>query len=182
VGAATSAARALRVERRTLDHLRNIRYSGTALDSNERSSGGRVALGRDSSRGIVVAALIVAANFAVVLQITGISYGRFQWVEFASAYNTPTATPTRTPRPLGDGCSSGPECGSTFCVTGVCCDSACDQPGELCDVAGLQGTCTVPTAPAPALSSGALAAAVALLIAIAALTLRATRRRHRNAG
>jgi hypothetical protein len=146
-----------------------------------------VARVRDSSRGILIAALIVAANFVVVLQITGISYGRFQWVEFASAYDptqtptpTATATPTRTPLPDGAGCSAGPDCASTFCVDGVCCNSACDQPGEACDIPGRQGICAVP-APAPALSSGALAAAVALLLAIGALALRATRRRDRTA-
>ena len=141
---------------------------------------------RDSSRGIAIAALIVLANFAVVLQVTGISYGRFQWVEFASAYDTPTSTPTATAtatptlRPNGAGCTTDPQCASTFCVDGLCCNSRCDQPGEVCDVPGREGTCLVP-APAPALSSGALATAVVLLMAIGALALRAIRRRDRSA-
>jgi len=147
-----------------------------------------VARVHDSSRGIAIAALIVAANFAVVLHITGISYGRFQWVEFAGAYDTPTATatiastPTATPPLLPDGadCTTDPQCASTFCVDGFCCNSACDQPGAVCNLPGRQGTCQVP-APAPALSSGALATAVALLMAIGVLTLRVTRRRDRRA-
>ena len=141
---------------------------------------------RDSSRGIAIAALIVVANFIVVLQITGISYGRFQWAQFASAYDTPTATPTvsqtatPTPLPNGAGCMTDPQCRSNFCVDGVCCNSACDQPGGVCNKSGQEGTCLVP-APAPALSNGALAGAVALLMAIGALTLRAARRRDRTA-
>ena len=141
---------------------------------------------RDSNRGIVVAAVIVLANFAIVLQITGISYGRFQWAQFASAYDTPTATPTAqptstpTPLPNGAGCGADPQCRSMHCVDGVCCNTACDQPGAVCNMTGNEGTCLVP-APAPTLSNGALAGAVALLAAIGALTLRAARRRDRTA-
>jgi hypothetical protein len=145
-----------------------------------------VASDRDSSRGIVIAALIVVANFVLVLQVTGISYGRFQWAAFAGAYDTPTPTPTATatatptPTPLPDGASCGPDdlCASTFCVEGLCCNSACDQPGARCDLPGREGLCVDP-ASAPAMSSGGLAAAVALLMVISALALRATRRRDR---
>ena len=144
---------------------------------------------RESSRGIAIAALIVIANFIIVLQITGVSYGRFQWAAFASAYDTPTSTPTETPTetptptpvPNGGGCTTDPECASKFCVDGVCCDTPCDQPGEFCNLMGQEGTCAVPHAQAPAMSSGGLAAAVALLIAIGALALRGGRRRGRRA-
>lgn len=143
---------------------------------------------RDSSRGIVVAAVIVLANFAIVLQITGISYGRFQWVEFASAYDTPTATatvastPTATPTllPEGGGCITAGQCESTFCVDGFCCNRECNQPGETCNLTGREGVCQDPAA-APALGSGGLVAGLALLMAIGALALRATRRRDRTA-
>ena len=143
---------------------------------------------RENSRGIAIAALIVIANFAIVLQVTGISYGRFQWAAFGSAYDTPTSTPTATPtetptpQPNGGGCTGDTQCTSMFCVDDVCCDTPCDQPGQFCNLPGREGTCTVPTAaPVPALSGGGLAAAVALLIAIAALALRSTRRRDRTA-
>ena len=139
---------------------------------------------RDSNRGIVVAALIVIANFVVVLQVTGVSYGRFQWAQFANAYDTPTPTPTVTPTPtpaLPNGASCGTDssiCASGFCVDGVCCNDICDRPGATCNLEGREGLCVDPAA-APALSGGGLAAAVALLMAISALALRATRRRAR---
>jgi len=137
---------------------------------------------RDNGRGIAVAALIVIANFLIVLQVTGISYGRFQWADFLTAYNTPTATPTKTPTvtptplPNGAGCSTGPRCASGFCVDGVCCDTACEQPGQFCNLLGMKGTCAFPAAPAPALNGGGLAAGAAVLVAIGALTLLRRRR------
>jgi hypothetical protein len=39
-------------------------------------------------------------------------------------------------------CTSGAECASTFCVDGVCCDSACDGSCEACNLTGKEGTCT----------------------------------------
>jgi hypothetical protein len=143
---------------------------------------------RENSRGIVTAALIVIANFAIVLQVTGISYGRFQWAAFGGAYDTPTATPTTTPTetptpvPNGGECTDDAQCASTFCVDGVCCDTPCDQPRQVCDLPGRVGTCTVSAAaPAPALGGWGLAAAVALLLAIAALALHGARRWDRGA-
>ncbi|MGH7787175.1 MAG: hypothetical protein ACRERC_09945 [Candidatus Binatia bacterium] len=148
-----------------------------------------------NSKGITIAALIVAANFAIVMQLTGVSYGRFEWTAFAAAYDTPTATATATatstatatatatptPLPNGAGCIADMQCASTFCSNGFCCNERCDGPGEYCNLAGDQGTCLVPAAPAPAMSDGALAAAGGLLIAIAWLALRVRRRRDRAA-
>jgi hypothetical protein len=43
-------------------------------------------------------------------------------------------------------CANDGECGSGFCVEGLCCDSACDGACESCTLAGQEGTC----APSPA--------------------------------
>lgn len=42
----------------------------------------------------------------------------------------------------GDTCSTAGDCGSGFCVDGVCCDKACDGQCEACDNAGKAGTCS----------------------------------------
>lgn len=39
-------------------------------------------------------------------------------------------------------CASSADCGSGFCVDGLCCDRACGGQCEACDVAGMEGTCT----------------------------------------
>lgn len=39
----------------------------------------------------------------------------------------------------GEGCTADDECGSGFCVDGICCESACDEPCMLC--AGPEGLC-----------------------------------------
>lgn len=144
-----------------------------------------------SSRGAVVAGAIVAANFAFALQLTGLSYSRYDWTALGGSYDAPTATPTATPTstptstptpiPNGGGCMDGSMCASTFCVDDVCCDRACDQPSEQCNVQGQQGTCVLLTAPAPALGNRGLLAAVLMLLAIGALAFRA-RRGRRPAG
>lgn len=137
-------------------------------------------------RGSLIAAAIVAVNFAVAIDFTGLSYGRYQWTVYASiSYDTPTntptstptATPTNTPIPIGGSCTAGTECASTFCVDGVCCNEICDQPGEFCNLPGNAGTCSMPTAPAPTLRGPWLAVTVLLLAAIALFALRARRTR-----
>lgn len=148
---------------------------------------------RQSGIGALIAGAIVAANFAFALQLTGLSYDRFQWTAFGVSYqdtptatptatptSTPTSTPTNTPVPNGGSCMDPAQCASTFCVTGVCCDRACDQPNERCNLAGSQGICTVPSAPAPALSGTWLVAGILVLLAIGGLSVRSRRARHGN--
>ncbi len=84
---------------------------------------------------------------------------------------TPTATPTSTPLPNGSDCSTPAECASTFCVDGVCCETACDGTTDRCDISGSQGECTALNA-TPATSARALAVMAMLLCGIAALALR----------
>jgi hypothetical protein len=87
----------------------------------------------------------------------------------ATETRTPTATltPTTTPSPQPNGalCGGSGQCTSTFCVDGVCCDTACDSPGESCSVTGNRGTCTtVSSAAAPAMSEWSLIATAILLL------------------
>ncbi|MEO8601761.1 MAG: hypothetical protein ABI629_04200, partial [bacterium] len=96
----------------------------------------------------------------------------------ATATPTSTATPTatasqtatRTRAADGADCSIPSDCLSTFCVDGVCCNTACDGPQETCDGAD-PGTCTDVnvTAPAPALSSGGLLAGFGVMVLVALL-------------
>ena len=58
--------------------------------------------------------------------------------------HTPYATGCNLP--LGAPCEVGGQCVSTFCVDGVCCDTACTGPTEACNVTGSVGQC-VPLAP-----------------------------------
>jgi hypothetical protein len=54
----------------------------------------------------------------------------------------------------GERCACGDECGSGFCVDGVCCNSACNGTCQRCDVAGSAGMCApVPAGMPPALES-----------------------------
>lgn len=82
-------------------------------------------------------------------------------------------------KPTGEGCDTGDECESTFCATGVCCDTACTGPGEVCDAPEHRGECIVAAAaePAPALAPWALGVTAALLgvIGIVAVRPRGTR-------
>lgn len=96
---------------------------------------------------------------------------------------TPTETVTRTstpsPQPNGAACGDPAQCTSTFCVDDVCCDTACNDPGQSCALANSVGTCaTVASAPAPALSPWSLIATAVLLLGagVAMLTRRASRR------
>jgi hypothetical protein len=51
---------------------------------------------------------------------------------------------------MGATCLNGDECGSTFCVDGVCCGSACTATCQACNLPGAVGNCTpVPVAQDP---------------------------------
>jgi hypothetical protein len=45
-------------------------------------------------------------------------------------------------RSQGASCTKNAECASGACVDGVCCESACGQPCQRCNLAGLEGTCS----------------------------------------
>jgi len=101
------------------------------------------------------------------------------WTPTATVTQTPTVTETPTvtptPKPNGAACNTGSVCASTFCVDGVCCDTACSGPQERCDLR--DGTCLDTGAPAPLLSTHGLVIAGLTLCAVAALAL--ARRRWR---
>jgi len=77
----------------------------------------------------------------------------------------------------GTSCEAVAQCDSGFCSDGVCCDSACDAPGEVCDLPGHVGTCTIAVArsecgrPAPAVSRTGLLMSVGVLAAIGLVAL-----------
>jgi hypothetical protein len=96
---------------------------------------------------------------------------------------TPTSTPTNTPTPLalGDACISGTQCASTFCASGVCCNTACNDPGRSCVLPGRGvGLCgTTAGAEAPVASWNGT---IALGVVLAAIGIAALRRRMRATG
>ena len=97
--------------------------------------------------------------------------------ETATASVTATATATSTGVPQGGGCATPSQCSTAFCVDGVCCDTICDQPGQVCNQPGNPGVCTAATAAAPALTPLALLIAVGLLTGLGAFALRRSPRR-----
>ena len=52
-------------------------------------------------------------------------------------------------RGRGQDCTSGDQCGSGFCVDGVCCDTACTGKCQFCASPATRGTCTPVRADAP---------------------------------
>ncbi len=42
----------------------------------------------------------------------------------------------------GATCNAGRECQNTFCISGVCCDSACNHSCKTCVLSGAVGTCS----------------------------------------
>lgn len=91
-----------------------------------------------------------------------------------TATATASATPTTTGMP-GAACTDPGQCSSGFCVDRVCCETACDGPGEACNVSG-NGVCTPLAAAAPALSGRGSLLVVLLLAATGLWAL--ARRRH----
>jgi hypothetical protein len=105
---------------------------------------------------------LLLLNAFVVLNYTGLSYQPFSWIAYAQSY------------PDGAMCTDPGECTSGFCVTGVCCESACPAPGQ-CNLPGRAGVCIVP-APAPALSGLGLLIGALLLAAVGTMGLVRNRR------
>ena len=94
-----------------------------------------------------------------------------------SVTRTGTATATPSRQPTGAACTSPDQCQSEFCVDGVCCDTACDGPGQRCDLPGREGQClSVAPAAAPALSAWSILAAVLTLICLGAAGLQRAKR------
>ncbi len=60
-----------------------------------------------------------------------------------------------TPVANGTSCSAtyAGECASTYCVAGICCDSACSGPCQRCDASGSVGTCQAITGTPPVASA-----------------------------
>jgi hypothetical protein len=100
----------------------------------------------------------------------------------ATATDTATATATATAlRPDGATCSSPSQCLSTFCVDGVCCNSACDLANQSCNQPGNAGVCVdIIPAPAPAASHRALALGIVALMLLAHFRLRRARAARRR--
>jgi hypothetical protein len=98
---------------------------------------------------------------------------------FGQPTRTPTPMPTPTPLALGDACTSGTQCASTFCAPGgVCCNAPCTAPAQSCTVPGSVGLCQG-RSPAPAMSRPGFIL-VALLLTGAGVWL--ARRRIRSSG
>ncbi|MDX2168019.1 MAG: hypothetical protein SF182_13175 [Deltaproteobacteria bacterium] len=91
----------------------------------------------------------------------------------ATATATETATASQTPTSTrgGDGamCVDPNDCISGNCVDDVCCDTACDQPEQACNLPGNEGVCSSVAAPAPAASPTGLLIGGLLLVLIAAV-------------
>jgi len=96
----------------------------------------------------------------------------------STATATATATPTVTNTPQADGasCTASGQCVSTFCVDGVCCNTACDQPLQSCNLPGAVGTCSGTTAEAPSLSRSGVGLSLLMLSGVAVWALARRRR------
>jgi parallel beta-helix repeat protein len=98
----------------------------------------------------------------------------------ATPTSTATMTPTATKAPIGGSCMETSQCETgLFCVDGVCCNRACDQPGEVCNLPEHLGFCSqVSVAPAPVMSGWMLALLAAGLMLLATLGLARSGRRR----
>jgi hypothetical protein len=118
--------------------------------------------------------IVILCNGIVAWRLVGLSYGHFTWEAFAQVY-----TPTPIPLGLGLSCATDTQCGSGFCVSGVCCINACTGPNQTCTAPGSAGFCTA-RADAPALSVPLLWTLVLLLVAFGAFSIRRTLSSHRR--
>lgn len=82
-----------------------------------------------------------------------------------------TPTPTATLVPQGGDCDDDADCSTTFCVDGVCCDTQCSGPDQVCDRPPDVGVCVTPPQVAPAVSPAGLLVALAVLIAMGGAAL-----------
>lgn len=111
--------------------------------------------------GLVAAAVLLNAALLTQL-VSGPNTGR-------------VATAFAQPYDLGLPCTDPGECDSGFCVTGVCCISACDQPGQVCDAVGSPGFCVSPAqAPVMSVPFQWIAAGLVALISIFRLRRRSS--------
>ncbi len=78
--------------------------------------------------------------------------------------------------PIGAACAQPTDCELGFCADGVCCDQACNEPGQVCNQPGSVGSCVARAAAAPALSNLGLIAAVSGLLVFGAIALWRLRR------
>jgi hypothetical protein len=56
-------------------------------------------------------------------------------------YCNGTGTCATNKKPNGGMCTAAADCGSNFCVDGVCCNNACTGTCQACNVPGAEGTC-----------------------------------------
>lgn len=95
--------------------------------------------------------------------------------ETATATATATSTPTGSPVPQGGACSDPSQCVTGFCADGVCCDTACDQPLQQCNLPGQVGACASTAAPAPTASRTGLLLMLGVLVGAGLAAFRARR-------
>jgi hypothetical protein len=143
---------------------------GDAAASRDGYDRGRVeAMRKDRWLIFTFVPALMLLNAFVVINYVGVSYQPFSWQALAQMY------------PDGAACAIGSDCESGNCVDDVCCDTACDQPGQVCNQAGRPGICvTAHTAPAPALSGIGLLIAAAVLTALGGIGMLRQRRERRE--
>jgi len=94
----------------------------------------------------------VAETVTCRVASTSVPLGAAQEVATVTPHQTTEVALTLAVTVLDNGqhCTDGGQCASTYCIDGLCCDSACDGTCMACDVASNPGTCTeVPVGEAP---------------------------------
>jgi hypothetical protein len=126
---------------------------------NPSRGGAHMKRGSRSWKDIGTAVAFLFVNTFLLIQLLGTIDGQQRWMAFAQPYG------------LGDPCLTGPQCASTFCVQGVCCNDICSAPGQSCTLPGSIGTCTNQS-PAPVMSPWALMLTIGILSLLAWRRLR----------